>query len=169
MGVVSILDSVGDLSSALSSCGDGEEMKGDRVLHSAESDEWLTPLDLFERLHRKWNFDFDPCCYHAALLPGDLINITSDDNGLECIWTNHRVFCNPPYSQISDWVAKAHSHRHDAVTVMLIPSRTDTKYWHKYIQNDALKVEFLPGRLKFRRPDGVKSKSAPFPSCLVYF
>jgi phage N-6-adenine-methyltransferase len=148
-------------------------MKGDSALHSSESDEWLTPLDLFERLDEKWRFDLDPCANNENPLPSlrELVHIVKDwgIDAFEYEWCGRRVFCNPPYSQIEDWVAKAHSHRHDAVTVMLIPSRTDTKYWHKYIQNDALKVEFLPGRLKFRRPDGGKSTSAPFPSCLVYF
>lgn len=161
-------------------------MKGNGPLHSSESDEWLTPLDLFERLNAKWNFTLDPCATPQGVLPFMPINLIYQTgfnpkqiaqgssrffalSGLEFNWANQRVFCNPPYSAISDWVAKAHSHRHDAVTVMLIPSRTDTKYWHQYIQNDALRVEFLPGRLKFRRPDGGKSTSAPFPSCLVYF
>ena len=144
-------------------------MKGNGVLHSAESDEWLTPLDLFERLDNKWMFNLDPCACPGFELKLGLTYCEKVHNGLEFDWTAHTAFVNPPYSQIADWVAKAHSHRHDAVTVMLIPSRTDTRYWHKYIQNDALRVEFLPGRLKFRRPDGGKSTSAPFPSCLVYF
>jgi site-specific DNA-methyltransferase (adenine-specific) len=144
-------------------------MKGDGVLHSSESDEWLTPWELFSRLQFKWGFTLDPCANESSPLMTEIASCNKKEDGLKFDWASWIVFCNPPYSAISDWVAKAHSHRHDAVTVMLIPSRTDTKYWHKYIQNDALKVEFLPGRLKFRRPDGGKSTSAPFPSCLVYF
>ena len=50
---------------------------------------------------------------------------------------------------------------------MLIPSRTDTSYWHDYIFNNA-EIEFLRGRLKFE-VDGVSGDPAPFPSALVIY
>ena len=50
---------------------------------------------------------------------------------------------------------------------MLIPSRTDTSYWHDYIFNRA-EIEFLRGRLKFE-VDGVSGDSAPFPSALIIY
>ena len=50
--------------------------------------------------------------------------------------------------------------------VLLIPVRTDTKYFHKYIYNKA-ELIFIKGRLKFTNPN--KSGSAPFPSMLVIF
>lgn len=51
--------------------------------------------------------------------------------------------------------------------VMLIPSRTDTSYWHDYIFNHA-EIEFLRGHLKFEM-DGVSGDSAPFPSAVVIY
>jgi len=45
---------------------------------------------------------------------------------------------------------------------MLIPSRTDTKYFHNYIYGRA-EIRFVKGRLKF----GNGKNSAPFPSMLV--
>ena len=47
---------------------------------------------------------------------------------------------------------------------MLIPARTDTKAFHKYIYNKA-EVRFIKGRLKF----GGSKDAAPFPSMLVIF
>ena len=47
---------------------------------------------------------------------------------------------------------------------MLIPARTDTKYFHNYILNRT-EVRFIKGRLKF----GESKNSAPFPSMLVVF
>ncbi|WFD12230.1 hypothetical protein [Tepidibacter hydrothermalis] len=47
---------------------------------------------------------------------------------------------------------------------MLIPSRTDTKYWHEWIFGKA-EIRFIKGRLKF---DDSKN-SAPFPSAIVIF
>jgi len=94
--------------------------------------------------------------------------LTKEDDGLSFSWAGQRVFVNPPYSQISKWVEMAWKHRDTAIIVMLIPARTDTAYWHDYIEGYA-RVEFIRGRLKFVRMDGGKSTSAPFPSCLVYF
>ena len=49
---------------------------------------------------------------------------------------------------------------------MLIPARTDTKWFHEYIwMQDNVSVAFLPGRIKF---EGAKN-SAPFPSMIVTF
>ncbi len=144
-------------------------MKGRAVVHSSESDEWLTPPELFEPLHAKWRFDTDPCASPAGRLSNfiDGWDITKD--GLRQSWEGRRLFVNPPYSNIGDWVAKACSVRDLALIVMLIPARTDTKYWHSYIKPNALAVDFLKGRIKFTRGDGAASTSAPFPSCLVYF
>lgn len=77
-----------------------------------------------------------------------------------------RVWCNPPYSEIDKWVAKAfYETRNDnTVVVMLIPSRTDTRYFHNYIYQRA-EIRFVKGRLKF----GNSKNSAPFPSMLVIF
>jgi len=51
-----------------------------------------------------------------------------------------------------------------ALVVCLIPSRTDTKYWHEFIFPNA-EIRFLKGRLKF----GGHKNSAPFPSAIVIF
>jgi len=76
------------------------------------------------------------------------------------------VFVNPPYSNISEWVAKCYEEgrKENTLVVMLIPSRTDTKYFHDYILNRA-EIRFVKGRLKF----GSSKNSAPFPSMLVIY
>jgi site-specific DNA-methyltransferase (adenine-specific) len=48
--------------------------------------------------------------------------------------------------------------------VMLIPSRTDTRWWHEYIMK-ASEIRFVRGRLKF----GGAKYNAPFPSAIVVF
>ena len=53
------------------------------------------------------------------------------------------------------------------VIVLLIPSRTDTSYWHDYIFGKA-KIKFLRGRLKFEL-DGESKDAAPFPSALIVY
>lgn len=46
-----------------------------------------------------------------------------------------RAFCNPPYSEISKWVEKAfyETRKDNTLVVLLIPSRTDTKYFRNGI------------------------------------
>ena len=53
---------------------------------------------------------------------------------------------------------------YNETVVMLIPARTDTKWFHEYIYNKA-EVRFVKGRLKF----GNSKNSAPFPSMVVVF
>lgn len=51
-----------------------------------------------------------------------------------------------------------------ATVVMLLPARTDTKWFHDWCLPYG-KIEFLRGRLKF----GGCNNSAPFPSMIVIF
>jgi hypothetical protein len=77
------------------------------------------------------------------------------------------VFCNPPYgSDLKNWVEKAYteSKKKGTVVVLLIPSRTDTTYFHKFIYHKC-KMVFIKGRLKF----GDGKQSAPFPSMLAIY
>ena len=74
---------------------------------------------------------------------------------------------NPPYGRdIKDWIRKAHEEgkKDGTVVVALIPSRTDTRYWHEYCMR-AKSIMFVKGRLKF----GGSKNAAPFPSAVVVF
>lgn len=77
-----------------------------------------------------------------------------------------RVWCNPPYGrEIGKWVEKAYDESlKGAMVVMLLPARTDTRWFHDYIYNKA-EIRFVRGRLKF----GDSKNSAPFPSMVVIF
>jgi len=84
----------------------------------------------------------------------------------------YTVFCNPPYgSEIKNWVQKCseEAKKDNTIVVMLIPARTDTKYFHEFIYNKhGVEIRFIKGRLKFEgKQKG--SSSAPFPSMLVIF
>lgn len=90
-------------------------------------------------------------------------------DGLAQDWGGETVFCNPPYGKaIKDWVKKSseEARKPDTLVVMLIPARTDTRYFHDYIyQKPNVEVRFVKGRLKF----GDSGNSAPFPSMVVVF
>lgn len=99
--------------------------------------------------------------YRVDLRTGDIVN------GLIQDWGGQRVYCNPPYGRtVGDWVEKAakESRKENTIVVMLLPARTDTKWFHKYIYGRAT-IRFIRGRLKF----GGSKNSAPFPSMIVIF
>lgn len=82
------------------------------------------------------------------------------------------MFCNPPYGrEIKHWVKKAYKESlepYNECVVMVIPSRTDTIYWHDYIFNKAKDIKFLKGRLKFE-VNGISKDPAPFPSAIILY
>lgn len=134
------------------------------VMFSKKSDEWATPQEIYDELNKEFNFNLDPCSTvenHKC----DLY-FTQNDDGLSKNWGGCRVFCNPPYSKIKQWVKKAweESTKPNTIVVLLIPARTDTKYFHEYIQHRS-EIRFIKGRLKF----GNAEVGAPFPSMIVIF
>ena len=136
-----------------------------KVMFSSKSDEWETPQSFFNKLNKTYKFTLDPCSTSESAKCEKYY--TLEDDGLSKSWKNETVFVNPPYGKIKDWVKKAHdeSINNGAVVVMLIPARTDTRYWHDYIMEEADSIYFVKGRLKF----GNSPNSAPFPSAVVVF
>lgn len=139
-------------------------MHNSEVMFSSKSDEWATPQAIFEELDKEFHFDLDA----AASDDNHKCDryFTLENSGLSQNWGGCRVFCNPPYSQIDKWVEKAfrETRNDNTLVVLLIPSRTDTRYFHNYIYQRA-EIRFIKGRLKF----GDSKNSAPFPSMLVIF
>jgi site-specific DNA-methyltransferase (adenine-specific) len=78
----------------------------------------------------------------------------------------YSVFCNPPYGrQIDAWVKKCFcAAQAGATVVLLIPSRTDTRYFHDWIYIKA-EIRFVRGRLRY----GDGPQSAPFPSLIAIY
>jgi len=140
-------------------------MKEENIHFKSESNEWETPQDLFEKLNEEFCFTLDPCATKENAKCEKYY--TKKENGLIQDWRDEVVFMNPPYGrEISKWIEKAHYEtiQDDCLVVCLIPSRTDTKYWHEFIFPNA-EIRFLKGRLKF----GGHKNSAPFPSAIVIF
>ena len=133
-----------------------------RGLFTSNTPEWATPQAFFDKLNLEFNFTLDPCATKENAKCKKFY--TKEDNGLVQSWDNENVFCNLPYGRVlKDWVKKASEVR-GGVVVMLIPARTDTKYFHEYIYGKS-EIRFIKGRLKF----GDSKNSAPFPSMIVIF
>ena len=131
---------------------------------SSNTPEWATPQSFFDMLNQEFNFTLDPCCTHANAKCEK--HYTKEDDGLSKNWGGESVFCNPPYGrELPKWVKKCYEEsRQGNLVVMLIPARTDTRWFHDYIYHKA-EIRFIRGRLKFN--DG--KAPAPFPSMVVIF
>jgi len=132
------------------------------VHFSSASDDWATPQSFYDELNKEFNFDLDVCA-------SDTNNkcsryFTKELNGLAQKWDGI-IWMNPPYGrEIGEWMKKAfESWEEGATVVCLVPSRTDTKWWHDYAMKG--KIRFIRGRLKF----GNSKNSAPFPSAVIVF
>tara|TARA_R110002020_G_scaffold123083_2_gene279191 strand:- start:3576 stop:4076 length:501 start_codon:yes stop_codon:yes gene_type:complete len=148
-----------------------------RVLFSRRSDEWSTPDDLYKALDAEFGFTLDAAA--TAFNAKCATYLSRDQDALLQRWAlipSHRpakpvVWLNPPYSRLRQFLAKAVTESANGCTVVcLVPSRTDTRWWHESVWDTAthaprpgVSVRFIRGRLKFGDGRG----TAPFPSAVV--
>jgi hypothetical protein len=108
------------------------------------SDDWFTPAEIPKALGE---FDLDPC---AGPMRHARRNIRLPDCGLAAEWKG-RVWLNPPYSNVHEWLDKMVQH---ANGVALVNARPETLWFQRALKN-AIAVFWLRGRIDFLRPDGV--------------
>lgn len=139
------------------------------TLFSSANCEWETPPDLFEKLNRKYHFTLDAASTDANALCKE--HYTREQNGLLQSWkTGGAVWCNPPYGKdIVKWVRKAWEESQTGqLIVLLIPARTDTKWFHDYVYHKAA-IYFLRGRLKYGLNGKQARNNAAFPSMIIVY
>jgi len=129
--------------------------------------EWETPASLFDCLNQEFGFTLD--------LAADATNAkcsvyyTIENDALKASWSGV-CWLNPPYGarqhKLSDWVRKAfqETQKPDCTVVMLIPARTNTRWWHDYCMK-AAEIRFINGRPKF----GDAKHGLPQPLALIVF
>lgn len=128
-------------------------MKNIDACLSHKSDDWRTPSDLYDFMINHEGF-IDCFPYQSDI----------DEFTLErgcCL----NLYANPPFSKLNkipQWIKHQVNDNHNLV-VLLIPSRTDTKYFHELLEFKPF-IFFIKGRLHFN-----DSKSAPFPCLLMVF
>lgn len=138
-------------------------LKSNPYIQKSKTNLWGTPNRILEQ-YEDW---FDPCPYPRPKW-----------DGLTIDWLLHeKIYCNPPYDNIKAWAKKCYKTLERAIANnqsieihLLIPTRTDTQYFHSYIYKYA-DLEFIKGRLKFRDLASVSKKltSAPFASMICIY
>ena len=144
-------------------------------MFSRATDEWETPQDFFDALDAEFRFGFDAAANEdnakcTAFFTRECDALSQDWYAQLPDWS---WWLNPPYSRCREFIAKAALEARKGCTVVcLVPSRTDTRWWHEYVYNadwrayrPGVEVRFVKGRLKF----GGSTNSAPFPSAVIIF
>lgn len=150
-------------------------MKDKLKIHtSSKSDEWETPKEFFNKYNSIYKFTTDVCATHENHLCDHYW--TKEDDALTKDWVGV-CWMNPPYGKnIGKFMKKAYDESLKGATVVcLVPSRTDTRWWHEYAMKGS--IEFIRGRLKFinrtfpswREDGNFKVSPAGFPSAIVIF
>lgn len=153
-------------------------------MFSKASDEWSTPQDCFYALHLEFLFEWDAAATKENAKCGGYSYFGPDHHVAEYRdalalmkwgrpYAPMSIWLNPPYSKCREFIAKAASQARQGNTVVcLVPSRTDTRWWHEHVWDSVrhrprpgVEVRFIKGRLKF----GGASAGAPFPSVVIVF
>jgi phage N-6-adenine-methyltransferase len=145
------------------------------ALFSSVKEDWGTPRALFDNLDKVHRFYLDVASSKENALCEEFL--TEEDDGLIADWEcpeGRAWWCNPPYGRYATgaWVAKAAEEAAKGhYGVMLLPARTDTKWYHKYVEPVRLAfpkaVTFVKGRLHFTVNGKPSKDAAPFPSMVV--
>lgn len=144
----------------------------------AKVDDRTVPTEVFAPLHERFRFTVDAAATaENARLPRYW---TAEDDGLTQGWSDERVWCNPPYSDIGPWVRKAWDewtlYTPELIVMLLPANRTEQGWWQHHVepyrdQSDGhMRVEFLPGRMRFiqnGRTEIGPNERPPFGCCLL--
>lgn len=127
--------------------------------------EWETPQDFFDELNAEFGFTLDVCALDYNAKCKEYFSPSVD--GLKQSWAGI-CWMNPPYDRtISKWLCKAYAESQKGATVVcLVPSRTDTSWWHDYCMKG--EVRFVRGRLYFKRLKGACGRPR-FGSVVIIF
>lgn len=130
----------------------------------AERNSYQTPKDLYQDLDSIFNFTVDACANSDNALHPNYWTV--EDDAREQSWVGHTVFCNPPYSNVRDFIELGVV---ASTAVFLLPVRTRTMYWQEIIFKKAHSILFMGKSPKFVCPVVGEQLRAPFDVAIVVF
>ena len=132
----------------------------DKNRFKSTNQSWGTPDNLFLKIYSLFHFTRDICA--SKNNTKCVLFWSEEDSCLDKTWDGVN-WMNPPYKNMKHFIKKAYDEREHAVTVCLIPARTNTKWWHEMCMHG--EIYFICGRPKFNDcPYGI-----PQPLALVVF
>lgn len=102
-----------------------------------------TPKYFFDSLNRHYHFTLDGACTKRNAL----LAVYSTRRNPQS-WSGHRVFCNPPWSNIRPFVEMA---AHADFALLLVPARVNAKWFHRALKLGG-RPKYWEGKLNFGGP-----------------
>jgi phage N-6-adenine-methyltransferase len=122
--------------------------------------DWETPQDMFDAINDRFSFTRDVCA--SPTNKKCEVFFCEENSCLDKEWDGVN-WMNPPFKDMKKFVAKAYEQRDNAITVCLLPARTNTRWWHELCMKG--EIIFICGRPKF----GDNIHGLPQPLALVVF
>ena len=135
-----------------------------------DSDRYFTSPEILGLVLAQFGeIDLDPCADELAIVVAKQgHNIRKGEDGLVLPWMG-KVFCNPPYSAPTAWLARAAQHGAAGGEVLaLVNAATSTRAWNSFVWPHA-SICFLEGRIKFRHLLADKWTPNPKDSVVLYY
>ena len=112
-------------------------------------DSYQTPPALFERLDDMFGFNIDLAAtgenfVHPRYFTGPCAETEWCKCGLCAPLANHRIFCNPPYSNLKPWIRRFQElSLRNSVVVAVLPADPTTEWWRMLTQTDGVCPDYI--------------------------
>lgn len=141
--------------------------------YSSTDNKYKTPKVLYQKALNHfglpYGFSLDTCCSEQNI-PALVYYKESINDGLKEDWMKYN-WCNPPFNQCEKWVKKAYNENLKGnFTAMLIPVRTESAYWHKFILNNPhVNIDWLKKGYRFLNENDEEMGIFKNALAIVYF
>lgn len=137
-----------------------------------DRDSRFTPPEFMDHLYAAFGeVDLDPCAHRLSpVVARRRILLEEGGDGLADEWSGRLAFVNPPFSELTRWLQRAHDEwtaGRVEMVVCLVPVRTDSALFHDRLSADA-DIYLLRGRIRFLDPRG-GAQPTPFSLMVLTF
>jgi len=131
-------------------------------------DEWGTPVWLFSFWDRAiGGFHLDACASFLNRKVNNWYSLENGHDGLKLPWEKW-TWCNPPFSQLSQWLDKAIEEKKKGnSSVVIAMARTDSEIFH-YARNNATEIYLVEGRVSFLDPETQEPTGSPTNGIVIF-